>query len=182
MKRQAALLLVALGAGLGLLLMHNWTRAPAEANRAAWSRQLLLEAAAVPEGAEVRLVASGANWQVWRSGRLIARVFHHAGEPGYNGPIPLWVGLDADERILQVRVIEHRETPGLGDRIDRRVSPWIGQFHGRSLADPEPAGWALRRDGGEFDAFSGATITPRAVVTGVRKVLELAERHVEPSD
>ena len=93
---------------------------------------------------------------------------------GYNGDIQLMVGIALDQStggsILGVRVIEHRETPGLGDKIERRVSPWVDDFAGRTLNDR----WAVRKDGGDFDQFTGATITPRAVVRAVSRALDYA--------
>lgn len=93
---------------------------------------------------------------------------------GYAGPIRLLVGVDADGRVSGVRVIEHHETPGLGDAIEAARSDWIERFRGRSLTETR---WAVRKDGGDFDQFAGATVTPRAVVHAVRRVLQLVERH-----
>jgi Na+-translocating ferredoxin:NAD+ oxidoreductase subunit G len=90
---------------------------------------------------------------------------------GYSGAIRLIVGVDADGTISGVRVLEHRETPGLGDKIERRISDWILSFDGKSLTDNNQTRWAVRKDGGDFDQFTGATITPRAVVESVRKAL-----------
>ncbi len=93
---------------------------------------------------------------------------------GYNGDIHLLVGIDAQQRISGVRVTQHQETPGLGDDIERSRSDWITQFNGLRLASLPPEGWAVAKDGGQFDAFTGATITPRAVVNAVHKALEYA--------
>ena len=90
---------------------------------------------------------------------------------GYGGPIHLLVGINYDETVAGVRVVRHRETPGLGDGIDERRSDWILGFDGRSLGDPPPNQWAVERDGGLFDQFTGATITPRAVVKAVQNSL-----------
>ncbi len=90
---------------------------------------------------------------------------------GYNGDIRLLIGVNASGTILGVRVIAHRETPGLGDPIEIEKSDWIRGFEQRSLHDPEDAGWAVKRDGGEFDQFTGATISPRAVVKAVQRSL-----------
>jgi electron transport complex protein RnfG len=90
---------------------------------------------------------------------------------GYGGPIGLIVGVDIEGRILGVRVLAHSETPGLGDPIDVRRSDWIRGFEGRSLDDPPPVRWTVRPEGGDFDAFTGATITPRAVTRAVHRVL-----------
>lgn len=90
---------------------------------------------------------------------------------GYAGPIELLLGITRDGRVAGVRVVEHRETPGLGDDIERRRSDWIDSFRGRALGDPPLARWTVRRDGGDFDAFTGATITPRAVARGIGRAL-----------
>lgn len=108
-------------------------------------------------------------------GRPVAVILRFAAVDGYNGPIHLLAGIEADGSLAGVRVTAHRETPGLGDPIEAEKSDWIRTFEGRSLRSPEPAGWGVRRDGGEFDQFTGATITPRAVVEAVRGALEYYE-------
>ena len=90
---------------------------------------------------------------------------------GYNGDIRMLAGIDSSGSILGVRVISHKETPGLGDPIDIEKSPWVLGFAGKSLFNPETPGWAVRRDGGNFDQFTGATISPRAVVKAVHRAL-----------
>ena len=96
---------------------------------------------------------------------------------GYAGPIALLVGVDRTGRITGVRVTAHRETPGLGDAIDIRRSGWIRRFEQRALGDPPEAGWTVKSDGGDFDQFAGATMTPRAVVKAVHRVLALIRKH-----
>lgn len=96
---------------------------------------------------------------------------------GYNAPIRLLVGLSPDGVLTGVRVLSHRETPGLGDAIELRKSNWILQFDGKRLGDPPEALWAVTKDGGTFDALTGATVTPRAVVRAVRNTLLYFERH-----
>jgi electron transport complex protein RnfG len=91
---------------------------------------------------------------------------------GYSGAINLLVGISREAQITGVRVVSHRETPGLGDKIDLRISPWILDFDGKSLENPAESRWQVRKDGGDFDQFVGATITPRAVVGGVSRALE----------
>ncbi|WP_458524632.1 electron transport complex subunit RsxG [Onishia taeanensis] len=98
---------------------------------------------------------------------------------GYSGDIELLVGITDAGEISGVRVTRHQETPGLGDAIEARKSDWIRDFTGRSLDDPDPDGWAVTRDGGDFDAFTGATITPRAVVGAVQRTLEYVRAHHE---
>jgi len=82
------------------------------------------------------------------------------------------MGVDRDGRVLGVRVTRHTETPGLGDKIEANRNPWVLSFTGKSLGDPVAARWAVRKDGGDFDQFAGATITPRAVVAAVKQGLE----------
>lgn len=93
---------------------------------------------------------------------------------GYNGEIRLLIGIDEQQRISGVRVTQHQETPGLGDDIERSRSDWITQFNGLGLDSLPPGGWAVSKDGGHFDAFTGATITPRAVVNAVHRALQYA--------
>ena len=90
---------------------------------------------------------------------------------GYNGDIRLLAGIDAGGTVLGVRVVSHRETPGLGDPIEAERSDWILGFANKSLLNPEPDGWAVKRDGGQFDQFTGATISPRAVVRTIHNTL-----------
>ncbi|MFC3853422.1 electron transport complex subunit RsxG [Salinispirillum marinum] len=91
---------------------------------------------------------------------------------GYTGDIHLLIAIDAMGQLLGVRVVEHKETPGLGDAIEADKSRWIHQFVGKSLGNPRPDRWAVQKDGGDFDQLTGATITPRAVVRAVRDSLE----------
>ncbi len=106
-----------------------------------------------------------------RDGEPVAIIFTPVAPDGYNGNIHLLVGVNVDGSIAGVRVVKHRETPGLGDVIEARKSDWIRAFAGKSLDNPDEKGWAVKRDGGEFDQFTGATITPRAVVNAVHNTL-----------
>ena len=96
---------------------------------------------------------------------------------GYSGAIHLLVGIFADGRLAGVRVLGHRETPGLGDKIELAKSDWIRSFEGKSLSDPNEDGWAVKKDRGDFDQFAGATITPRAVVKAVHGALRYFDKH-----
>ena len=104
-------------------------------------------------------------------GRPVAALMIVTAPDGYNGDIRLIAGIDGDGTVLGVRVVSHRETPGLGDPIEIERGDWITGFTNKSLRDPKPAGWAVKRDGGVFDQFTGATITPRAVVKAVHNAL-----------
>jgi electron transport complex protein RnfG len=112
-----------------------------------------------------------------RDGKPVAAVLSPVVTRGYSGPIQLIVAIRADGSLAGTRVLAHRETPGLGDKIDAERSSWILGFAGRSLDDPPVAGWKVKRDGGEFDQFTGATVTPRAVVRGVKSALEYFAAH-----
>jgi electron transport complex protein RnfG len=107
----------------------------------------------------------------------VAAVLTVVAPQGYVGPITLLVSLDLEGRVLGVSVTAHSETPGLGDRIDARRSDWLTQFRGRSLDDPPAEGWAVRRDGGDFDQITGATVSSRAVVQAVRAAAEYYRAH-----
>ena len=98
---------------------------------------------------------------------------------GYNGNITLLAGINSDGSLRGVRILSHKETPGLGDAIEIEKSNWALNFSGKSLSNPKPDKWAVKRDGGEFDHFTGATITPRAVVDAVRMALEYFETNRE---
>ncbi|HHW75882.1 MAG TPA: electron transport complex subunit RsxG [Xanthomonadaceae bacterium] len=113
-----------------------------------------------------------------RRGGQVRAVCYQVTAPGYgNTAMVLIIGVDRDGVLLGARVISHAETPGLGDKIELRKSDWILGFNGRSLGDPPPAGWAVKKDGGIFDQFTGATITPRAVVKAVRGGLDFFAAH-----
>ncbi|EXJ13490.1 electron transport complex subunit RsxG [Imhoffiella purpurea] len=96
---------------------------------------------------------------------------------GYAGEIDSILGLDAQGRILGVRVLAHAETPGLGDKIEVAKDDWILGFDGLSIGDPPLERWGVKKDGGDFDQFSGATITPRGVVRSIREGLQFFAEH-----
>ena len=106
-----------------------------------------------------------------RAGQPVADLLLGVAPDGYAGDIGLLIVVRPDGVLIGVRVLEHRETPGLGDRIETARSDWITRFTGRSLSSPPESQWAVKRDGGAFDQFTGATITPRAVVRAVQRAL-----------
>lgn len=110
-----------------------------------------------------------------REGKVEAVVFQ-VQERGYAGPIVCMMGVDREGHVLGVRVLKHSETPGLGDKIEPAKNDWIHSFEHRFFGDPPPEKWAVKKDGGVFDQFSGATITPRAVVKAVKGGLEFYAR------
>jgi len=110
-------------------------------------------------------------------GKPSAVILQVTAPDGYSGSIQLLVGVLADGTLAGVRAIHHRETPGLGDKIEPTKSPWILTFAGKSLQNLADEGWAVKKDGGQFDQFAGATITPRAVVKAVHKALQYFDAH-----
>ncbi len=107
---------------------------------------------------------------------VVTAVIFEVTENGYSGKIRSIIGIAPDGRILGVRILSHSETPGLGDKIEVEKDDWILGFDGLSINNPGQSGWAVRKDGGQFDQFTGATITPRAVVKSIRSGLEFFEQ------
>ena len=104
--------------------------------------------------------------------QAVAAILTVTAPDGYNGKIKMLVAININGSLSGVRVVKHKETPGLGDKIDITRDNWINSFTGKSLGQPTLANWKVKKDGGEFDSFSGATITPRAVVKAVAKSLQ----------
>lgn len=114
-----------------------------------------------------------------QDGEVTAIIVPAVAPDGYSGDIRMIVGINRDGTVAGMRVLTHRETPGLGDKVELKKSDWVLGFNGKSLGDPEPDQWQVKKDGGAFDQFTGATITPRAVVNQVRKVLVFVDAHRE---
>lgn len=108
-----------------------------------------------------------------KNGRLVTAIFEVTSLSGYSGAVKMLVGINATQplSISGVRVLEHTETPGLGDKVETGKSDWILSFSNKSLQNPPLSKWAVKKDGGYFDQFTGATITPRAIVNAVRSTL-----------
>lgn len=140
---------------------------------------LLLDTIAIPElsWAELGLKNGGNIHVARRHQEVIAVIIPTVAADGYSGDIRMIAGVNSDGSVAGVRVLKHIETPGLGDKVDIKKSNWIKSFDNKSLVQPKRDDWKVKKDGGEFDQFTGATITPRAVVQQVRKVLEYVERN-----
>lgn len=170
-----ALLCTAISAGIFFL-----TKDKIDAVMAAQQRELLLqvipqdyfnnnllESAVIPQ--DKNLVGIQKIYFAKKDGNVSAYAYETTAPDGYSGDIRLLVGLDPKGEILGVRVIEHHETPGLGDKIELRISNWILNFTHQSINENNLSEWAVKKDGGKFDQFSGATITPRAVVNQTKR-------------
>jgi electron transport complex, RnfABCDGE type, G subunit len=149
--------------------------------RSRHDNDLLLDTMPIPQDYWATLgLKSGGNIHIARQqGEVVAMIIPAVAPDGYSGDIRMIVGVNRDGSIAGVRVLTHNETPGLGDKVDLKKSDWILSFDGKSLLTPAATAWAVRKDGGEFDQFTGATITPRAVVNQVRRVLEFIEARGE---
>ncbi|WP_039058276.1 electron transport complex subunit RsxG [Enterobacter sp. Bisph1] len=108
-------------------------------------------------------------WIAKKDDTPVAAVIEATAPDGYSGAIQLLVGADFNGTVLGVRVTEHHETPGLGDKIELRITDWITHFSGRRIDGAADSHFAVKKDGGDFDQFTGATITPRAVVNAVKR-------------
>jgi electron transport complex protein RnfG len=118
-----------------------------------------------------------AVYTLFQDQRPVAAILSVIAPDGYNGNIELLVGVSYAGKINGVRVTHHRETPGLGDDIDSARSDWINQFSGQSLQSSTAGDWTVKKAAGRFDAFTGATITPRAVITAIHRALIWFEAH-----
>lgn len=189
------LLLAAFAVFMAIVLAytHKITKAPIEkAERIAaekallaivpaerFDNDLLLDTIIIPEGAENLLgkVAGESIFVAKKQNQVVAVIIPAIAPDGYSGDIKLLAGINNNGSIAGVRVISHKETAGLGDKIDLKKDDWILSFNSRSLQKPKSGGWAVKKDGGEFDQFTGATITPRAVVNQVHKILQYTEQN-----
>ena len=116
-------------------------------------------------------------YQAKRNNQVKAVIVPVISPDGYSGDITLIVGINADNSVAGVRVLSHKETPGLGDKVDLRKSNWIMGFNQKSMTSSNDSNWAVRKDGGQFDQFTGATITPRAVVNAVAQALRFFKQN-----
>ncbi len=116
-------------------------------------------------------------YRVYADDLPVAALFAVTARDGYAGAIRVLIGIEYDGTITGIRILEHRETPGLGDKIVASRSDWVFQFDGRSLDDPPLAQWSIRRDGGEFDQLTGASVTPRAVIKVTKETLTYFAAH-----
>jgi len=163
--------------------VHWQTRAPIEKSQRLWSLEQL--SAVLPEGQydnnpvdtlRFRNDSGSAGsplavYTAYKEKQAVAFVMEALAPDGYSGDIRLLLGIDVQGNITGVRVIQHRETPGLGDDIDLRKSDWVLSFNGQSLKATAASDWNVKQSGGQFDAFTGATITPRAVITAIHQTL-----------
>jgi electron transport complex protein RnfG len=166
-------------------LTYSATRERIAANERAWLEQSLTPALSglffdsavtespitIPAPHELPGSEDAIIYRVYSGDTPVAALFVVSARDGYAGAIRLLVGVDVDGVVTGVHVLAHRETPGLGDRIERTKSDWLERFDGRSLGSPSANAWKISPDGGYFDQLTGASVTSRAVVKAVRQTL-----------
>ncbi|PHS69306.1 MAG: electron transport complex subunit RsxG [Methylophaga sp.] len=136
-----------------------------------YDNDILTDTLSLTAVTELNTSDSSQVYRARKNNQPVAAVFTSIAPNGYNGKIKLLVGVYYDGSLAGVRVIQHKETPGLGDKIDSKKADWILKFEGLSLHNPIESRWKVKKDGGDFDQFTGATITPRAIVTAVKNAL-----------
>lgn len=142
-----------------------------------YDNDLLTDTVDITPNTLLGTVSDSIAYRARKKNKPVAIVLSAIAPNGYNGPIHLLVGINYDGSLAGVRVVKHRETPGLGDAVEARRSDWILGFSNKSLKNPKPGQWKVKRDNGYFDQFTGATITPRAVVKAVKSALLYFEEH-----
>jgi electron transport complex protein RnfG len=192
--RTAAILFVFVIIFTGLLsAAYLWTKPAIEASaaeekmklidevlpRAEYDNALLQEAVALPPTPELGLADASTLYVARKGGQAVGAIFEAVAPDGYAGKIRLLVAIRADGRIAGVRVVLHKETPGLGDYIEvkkdkNKARPWITQFTGMALVNVADKDWKVKKDGGRIDHYAGATVTPRAVSKAVHKAAQWA--------
>lgn len=146
-------------------------------SESAHNNDMLNDTISLPDSAALNSGDTPSAWVARQQGDVVGFILPVTAADGYSGDINLLVGINPAGELLGVRVTGHHETPGLGDRIETRKSDWIYQFNGHSLASTPSKKWNVKKNGGEFDQFTGATITPRAVVKAVHKSLVYVRKH-----
>ena len=170
-----ALLCTAISAGIYILTKDKIDEAMAEQQKALllqvipqdYFNNSLLESVETPEQDKLKGIQK--VYFAIKDHEPTAYAYETTAPDGYSGNIRLLVGITPKGEVLGVRVIEHHETPGLGDKIELRISDWILSFTNQVIVPESLKDWAVKKDGGKFDQFSGATITPRAIVNQVKR-------------
>ncbi|MEF1167945.1 electron transport complex subunit RsxG [Vibrio campbellii] len=136
----------------------------------------LVAACTMVSAPDLGTVRSMPTYIATQDGQPTAMAIESIAPDGYNGEIKIITGIDNQGKILGTRILSHQETPGLGDKIDLRVTDWILSFTGKQVTESNWNSWRVRKDGGDFDQFTGATITPRAVVKAVRNTVNYVNK------
>jgi electron transport complex protein RnfG len=184
---QSGLILAALAALCTILvaLTHRYTAPLIHANDQAFLEQslkpvlggieyeteLTRSVLTIPAPHDLPGTEAAVIYRIFADGEPAAALFIVSARDGFAGPIKLLIGVRIDGSVTAVRILQHKETPGLGDMIDSSKSDWLQQFESTSLISPVEASWKIKRDGGEFDQLTGASVTPRAVISAIKETL-----------
>ena len=144
--------------------------------KALYDNDVAQDAVLLPPTPELGTTYASQAYRARLGGVPAALVLEAIAPDGYSGKINLLIAIQSNGEVVGVRVVSHKETPGLGDYIEIAKSTWIKQFD-HAMLGPNAAAWQVKKDGGRFDYMSGATITPRAVVKAVHKALRYYEQH-----
>ena len=145
----------------------------------------LIASKAILNKAESGFMSDTLVFLATKAGKPATAIFEVTTNRGYSGAITLLVGVSAAQQtVTGVRVVSHKETPGLGDKMEIRKTPhnktpWLYDFNNKSLGNPELSAWKVKKDNGDFDQFTGATITPRAIVNAVKSTLFYAQDNMD---
>lgn len=137
-----------------------------------YDNDLFKDAALLPPAGELGNSEPTPVYRAVKEGKPSAAVLEVIAPDGYSGKIRMIVAIKADGEISGVRVVTHKETPGLGDYIDIAKNRWIRIFEGKSLSKYADQDWKVKKDGGKFEHMAGATVSPRTVVKAVHKSLK----------
>lgn len=179
------LTLIAAGAGLVLSLVESATREPIAVQRKI--QQLKALTAVLPEfdnspNDDYVALEIGRDKQdqplkrtffrARKEGQLVGVAFAVVAADGYSGPIEIMVGVDSQGQVVAIEIVAQSETPGLGSKITNSL--FKDQFRKRDLANTD---WRVKKDGGEIDQITGATISARVTAVAIRSGLELFNQH-----
>lgn len=142
-----------------------------------YNNQLLKDTISIKDSQYLHLPQPEIAYRARLNGQNIAVIFPVIAPDGYSGTIKLLIAIEENGTLAGVRVLNHKETAGLGDTIEKAKSNWIDMFNGHSLNNTPTKSWQVKRDGGDFDQLTGATITPRAVVKAVHNALLYYQQH-----
>ncbi len=145
--------------------------------RSSFDNDIVSDKVTLPADALLGTRAPGKAYRARLAGQPVGVAMEVIAPDGYSGRIDLLVAVKADGSVAGVRVVSHKETPGLGDYIDIAKSDWIAIFGGKRLNDGKDDEWQVKKDGGQFDYMAGATISPRAVVKAVHKAMQYYQLH-----
>ena len=137
----------------------------------------LLEDTFIIEDASLTGTETATGFRARRNGQVETIIMPVSAPDGYTGAISLIVGINRDSSVAGVRVLAHKETPGLGDKIELKKSDWILSFNNQQYHGNDDTDWAVKKDGGRFDQFTGATITPRAIVNATAAAITYFRKH-----